>query len=58
MTFLIPATSGRGRRVPPKLTELPMSNNFAFNGIANLVLAATPLLAVMLAIYTQAFGQI
>jgi hypothetical protein len=35
-----------------------MSNNFAFNGIANLVLAATPLLAVMLAVYTQAFGQI
>lgn len=35
-----------------------MSVKFAFNGIANLVLAATPLLAVMLAVYTQAFGQI
>ena len=35
-----------------------MSNNFAFNSIANLVLAATPLLAVVLAVYTQAFGQI
>ena len=35
-----------------------MSNNFAFNGIDNLVLAATPLLAVLLAVYTQAFGQI
>ena len=35
-----------------------MSNNSYFNGIANLVLAATPLLAVLLAIYTQAFGPI
>ena len=35
-----------------------MSNNFAFNGIANLVLAATPLLAVAFAVYTQAFGRI
>lgn len=35
-----------------------MSNNLALNGIANLALAATPLLAVMLAVYAQAFGQI
>ncbi|MDF2900026.1 MAG: hypothetical protein K0Q62_85 [Phenylobacterium sp.] len=35
-----------------------MNKTFAFNGLANLVLAATPLLAVMLAVYTQAFGQI
>lgn len=56
--ILIHATSGRGHLVPRKSTEIPMSNNFAFNGIANLVLAATPLLAVMLAVYTQAFGQI
>jgi hypothetical protein len=30
----------------------------AFNSFANLVLAATPLLAVAVAVYAQAFGQI
>ena len=35
-----------------------MSNNSYFNGIANIVLAATPLLAVAFAVYTQAFGRI
>jgi hypothetical protein len=38
--------------------DLPMPKNFTLNGFANAVLAATPLLAVALAIYTQAFGQI
>jgi len=35
-----------------------MNKTFAFNGLANLVLAATPLLAVALAVYVQAFGQV
>ena len=35
-----------------------MNKTFAFNGLANLVLAATPLLAVALAIYTQAFTTV
>ncbi len=35
-----------------------MHKTFAFNGLANLVLAATPLLAVALAVYTQAFTAV
>lgn len=35
-----------------------MHKSFAFNGLANLVLAATPLLAVVLAVYTQAFTAV
>lgn len=37
---------------------LPMPKTFTLNGFANAVLAATPLLAVLLAVYTQAFGQV
>lgn len=35
-----------------------MQNSFAFNGLANLALAVTPLLAVLLAVYAQAAGTI
>jgi hypothetical protein len=33
-----------------------MQTTFGFNGIANLALAATPLLAVLVAVYGQAVG--
>lgn len=33
-----------------------MQDTFAFNGLANLILAVTPLAAVLLAIYGQAAG--
>ena len=35
-----------------------MNKTFAFNGFAPLVLAVTPLVAFMLAVYAQASGQI
>ena len=35
-----------------------MQNTFAFNGLANLALAVTPLLAVLVAVYAQAAGAL
>lgn len=35
-----------------------MQNTFAFNGLANLALAVTPLLAVLVAVYAQTAGTL
>lgn len=35
-----------------------MQNSFAFNSLANLALAVTPLLAVLVAVYAQAAGSL
>ena len=46
----------RTSRTTPDQRDNTMRNTFAFNGFANLVLAATPLMAVAVAILTKAAG--
>lgn len=58
MSSVYPTHRNAINAVQTKTGNLVMQNTTAFNGLANLALAVTPLLAVLVAVYAQAAGAL